>query len=631
MNVFRLLLIETGLISFLSLIALFPYIPLYASAFFGLIYLFFLYRSFEGESVAHGKFLNFLAILLSIFFLSQVRLSNLVRPLEYLLLSLNAIKLAGEKKPRDFIQILLLNFLIVAGVASFTIEITYLVMLLLFIAVAINFAVNINLYESFGGDVKSSMFKFSAKMFAVSIPMAILFFYMLPRSGSAYFLGGPGGASRIGFTETIDINNVEKLLKSGKVAFRARILRGNAGHLPYWRGLTYDIYRKGAWFHRKQAVGAIPINYPVWFRRMNLKGDTVVQEINLEPGQHRYLYAIDKPIGGLFPFRAYVSSDLIISGETRGRVKYRVVSINSRVLPESYSRIWSGYTYVPQTLKDTLRKLFSFINGSPEIMAEKLVLYFRSRFKYSLSFEALRGENPVLYFLTMSKSGHCELFATSMALILRSFGVPARLVGGYLGGNYNKLGNYFIVRENDAHTWVEIYIKGVGWKRYDPSPPARFRKKHFNPGLYIDYLRLLWYEHVINYDIYSQFRILSSVSKFAPVVSRRRGRINTGGPVNYRWGLGALILILSVFFAVSMRRKRAMGFYEEALKILEKKGIPKKPGETPAEFLKRVKESRPEVGEVLEEITRVYLEEEFGGKKLEASKAALLSRLKRKV
>src|SRR6185436_13828106 len=96
--------------------------------------------------------------------------------------------------------------------------------------------------------------------------------------------------------------------------------------------------------------------------------------------------------------------------------------------------------------------------------------YLRGKFEYTLSLTWDPGKQPLSTFLFQQKKGHCEYFASAMAVLLRSVDVPTRLVNGFLMGEYNPIGDAYIVRESDAHSWVEVYLPGAGWTEFDPTP-----------------------------------------------------------------------------------------------------------------------------------------------------------------
>jgi transglutaminase-like putative cysteine protease len=93
-------------------------------------------------------------------------------------------------------------------------------------------------------------------------------------------------------------------------------------------------------------------------------------------------------------------------------------------------------------------------------------------FRYSLHFRYRSRRDPIVEFILDEREGHCEFFASAMAILLRLRGVPARLVGGYRVTEKNPIGDYYIVRERNAHAWVEAYLPGKGWTTFDPTPAA---------------------------------------------------------------------------------------------------------------------------------------------------------------
>ena len=98
--------------------------------------------------------------------------------------------------------------------------------------------------------------------------------------------------------------------------------------------------------------------------------------------------------------------------------------------------------------------------------------YLRRNFRYTLKLTGTPGRDPLAHFLFETRAGHCEYFASAMAVMLRAIGIPSREVNGFLPGEYNDLGGDYIVRASDAHSWVEAYFPGSGWITFDPTPPA---------------------------------------------------------------------------------------------------------------------------------------------------------------
>src|SRR5207244_2865093 len=128
--------------------------------------------------------------------------------------------------------------------------------------------------------------------------------------------------------------------------------------------------------------------------------------------------------------------------------------------------------------------------------ALKLNHYLSSQFKYTLVIKQQSELEPLEEFLFVRRSGNCEYFAASLAVMLRSLGIPARVVAGFQRGEWNPYGRYFMVRLKDAHSWVEAYFDGAGWVSLDPSPRAELESAQFGPNLFVlhlDALRMRWY------------------------------------------------------------------------------------------------------------------------------------------
>jgi hypothetical protein len=137
-------------------------------------------------------------------------------------------------------------------------------------------------------------------------------------------------------------------------------------------------------------------------------------------------------------------------------------------------------------------------------------------YSYTLDFVGRSPENPIEDFLFRYRSGQCEYFASSMVLMLRSQGIPARLVTGFLGGEYNPFEGYYIVRENNAHAWVEAYVAGLGWQIFDPTPPAG-RPGEAGEGSWLlaqqawDFVLFRWDRYVLTFGLYDQLQIFSGL------------------------------------------------------------------------------------------------------------------------
>ena len=176
--------------------------------------------------------------------------------------------------------------------------------------------------------------------------------------------------------------------------------------------------------------------------------------------------------------------------------------------------------------------------------------------------------DPVLHFLFESKAGHCEYFASAMVLLLRTLGIPSRVVGGYAGGEWNEMGRNYLVRSSDAHTWVEVWIRERGWVPFDPTPglpPANTQRPMRRIYRFIDYLRVKWYYGVLSYDIDRQLDLARRTASFLHSLGsgdqRVRFQIRTPNPyvISSFFIIAGLALGLWVLRSHVQKRPRTWG------------------------------------------------------------------------
>ena len=152
---------------------------------------------------------------------------------------------------------------------------------------------------------------------------------------------------------------------------------------------------------------------------------------------------------------------------------------------------------------------------NPYDKARAIEGYLRSHYGYTLDLTGPPQADPLAYFLFQKRAGHCEYFAAAMTVMLRSVGIPARYINGFLTGEYNDVGGDFVVRASDAHSWVEVYFPAFGWLTFDPTPPSDEKPPGFfaTLGHYWDWFELQWSEWVINYDFVHQFTLAQNLQR----------------------------------------------------------------------------------------------------------------------
>jgi protein-glutamine gamma-glutamyltransferase len=174
------------------------------------------------------------------------------------------------------------------------------------------------------------------------------------------------------------------------------------------------------------------------------------------------------------------------------------------------------YLQLPQDIDPRITRLAADITGKGRSALEKASLveqYLKRNYKYTLNLAWTPGPQPLTTFVFDSKSGHCEYFASAMAILLRAAGIPTRLVNGFLMGEYNSVGRDYIIRESDAHSWVEVYVPGGDWIEFDPTPPDPNRPE-LSLGMqlshYVDAAEMFWNLYVLVYDSNTQVQLFRS-------------------------------------------------------------------------------------------------------------------------
>jgi hypothetical protein len=284
----------------------------------------------------------------------------------------------------------------------------------------------------------------------------------------------------------------------------------------YWRGTVFNRVEGRRW------VRVEPPSEQVIYPKQR-----IIQTIYPEPGPSRILPALDRPAALSLP-RSRRAADGVheFMGRPGRRLTYVAESVSAATLAVAGDIRRSFYLSVPENMPPRIRHLAADIRHqgiSDADRLEQLEMYFRNGgFRYSRT-GLPTGEQALEQFLFDKKQGHCEFFAASFALVLRTAGVPARLVGGYLGGEYNDLGGYYLVSEEMAHVWVEAFIAGKGWVRVDPSSFAQNagavwgntqkRSLSHRIRLIFDSLDHTWNSAVISYDLERQMAVAHTAGK----------------------------------------------------------------------------------------------------------------------
>ena len=294
--------------------------------------------------------------------------------------------------------------------------------------------------------------------------------------------------------------------------------------------------------------------------------------------------------------------------------------------------------------------------------ARAIELGLRTGYGYTLQLPQHEVRDPLADFLFTRRKGHCEYFASAMAVMLRTLGVPARLATGFQLGEYNPISDLWVVRASDAHSWVEAWIPGRGWTTFDPTPPdfsSHPASLFSRLGLYMDAAETFWQQWVVGYDPNHQGTLADRVEQTARRVGM--GWTDSVAGFGHRWtarsrdwakrfGTAFVVALLAGFWLSSygpglwrtlrMRRRvqrvrrgeasiaDATVLYQRMLQVLRRRGYQKPAWFTPMEFARSLP-ANP-MGRTVEEFTTAYHAVRYGGRTDAAPRlSALLDELER--
>lgn len=379
---------------------------------------------------------------------------------------------------------------------------------------------------------------------SLSIPIFLftaLVFVMFPRVGLSLLLLGQDHRERVvGFSDRVDLGGVGRLRADPTI-----VMRVEHPNLPaeppvrlalYLRGAAFDRYNGHSWSRttssaqlraeqignsvrirrwpdpvrdRKLRIDLQPIDPSVVFLPPDAVALTVLTPNNVVPSSTPTLYVTQE---GQLSYRS----------SNEGGLRYEVALADGSESPlqplDGAAR--ARYLALPADLPARVGELAKSWIGDetdPERRAKRIEAALRKGYRYDLESPSGGAKNPLDDFLFVSKRGHCEFYSTAMAVMLRTQGVPTRNVNGFIGGTFNRFGRYYAVRQGDAHSWVEVYVEGKGFVRFDPTPPADAAPQSEITGVLafvrdmVEAAAQRWDRNVVGYDMRQQVSLLRAV------------------------------------------------------------------------------------------------------------------------
>jgi hypothetical protein len=618
-RIYKTLTAVIALISCISLIITKELSPLII---FSLIFLVIgHYRSLKAKTNIPKKLISIFSLTTFLFFIldSLILTGDLLIAVAHLTILFQAIKSFDLKEPWDHLQISFMSLLQIIILSELTISGTFGIIFVVFLIALVSSI----LISHFIKEKIIEKIRLTSPVITISILVLFItgvFFVITPRIRIGF------GSKKIrktyqisGFSDKVDFGSLGEVKLDYTVVMRAAT--SNPLRLPvYWKGSMLDYFDGVSWENTlkdKKRIYRDRVTNKFSILEGMTNNGIIEQKIFLEPISTDVIFGLGNIVSIEAESRIILTdaSGAIYNPDTFYRkLNYTAYSTlealnaynidNYVQLPSNIEKIKNLSKDITQGLKNNLGK------------AVKIENYLKTNYSYSLKTGPTPADtNPIEDFLFRTKTGYCEHYATSMVLMLRSIGIPARIVTGFINGEQNEYGGYITVRQSDAHSWVEAIIENK-WKRFDPTPPAPPASAPSRLFLFLDSIRMKWYRYVVNYSHHDQQKLMEYISM--PVVkipSLRNIKISSNKIMS------AIMIIMAigilVFLIKMIRFKRydyVTAHYLKFRRYLRHKGASLNASSTPADCLREIHKLGTEKNAA--EFVKLYEATRFGNKKM---------------
>jgi transglutaminase-like putative cysteine protease len=594
------------------------------------------------------------------------------------------VRLFSAQKDRDHYMLAVLSFLMVLAAAVLTVDSVFLIAFAGFMLMAVATFVLMEMRRSSQTatiparePVDPMTYRRMAFFLGGASPALVVLilagasaiFFVLPRMSVGYLSSyAAGNDMATGFSDQVQLGRIGQIQQSSAVVMHVQIDGDKHGAYDLkWRGISLHVFDGKSWSNPteqsplfRQHDGRFALEQKFDGSQLSL-GQAIHYRVLMEPigtnifflaDRARFLSGVYRMVstdraGSIYdldaahPISLYeADSELAVSRPDKLR------RAPTTYLPE----IELKYLQRPPHLDARIAEMARQVTGSADNNYDRALLlerYLMTNYAYTLQLPRIAPQDPLADFLFVRKRGHCEYFASSMAIMLRTLGIPSRVVNGFRTTEFNDLTSNYVIRASSAHSWVEAYFPGSGWISFDPTPgAARMPATGWSRMLlYVDAMASFWREWVINYDVNHQRALgegamqgsrllverarLWVQSRYAELLDKARHAQQSVAESPKRWtalaiGL-ALLLVLTTNARLLLRwireqrlrrhpeeapQRAAALWYKKMVRLLARKGWKKTPTQTPQEFLTKIEDSA--LRERVEQFTRAYEAARFG-------------------
>ena len=612
----------------------------------------------------------------------------------HLMLFVMIIRLYSAQTTRDHLFLAMLAFAAMLCAAILTVGTAYLAFFFAFLLLAISTFVGLEMRTSSEAataaplesgtraarKLQRALGGASAALALGTLAVGTAIFFLIPRVSAGYLSGYNLQPTLIsGFSDDVELGEIGVIKKSSEVVMRIEVQGDPAtAQNVHWRGVVLTTFDGRRWTSDERDPTTILPGGDGWYTLAAPAEPTSLRRtvplrytVLLEPLATTSLFFAADPARARGSFGAGPSSAVsrpgyLVRDQTGSvsdpfhafeRVRYDAVSMRTQNSPAELRAAATDYptdissTYLQVPPLDpripALARTITAHSVTPYDKASTIEAYLRTHYGYTLDLSGKPPADPLAYFLFDKRAGHCEYFASAMAVMVRSLGIPARYINGFLPGEFNSVGGDYVIRASDAHSWVEVYFPGYGWITFDPTPgaPAQPMSLAAHIEEYWDWFELSWNEWVINYDFSHQFQLAQGLQRASRTLTERWvARVTIARASATDWMLALqtrllrwphrdslwLILIAALAAVIAWkagpRLRRfwqlhaggsgaasahlATLYYEQMLHLLERRGIEKTAGQTPLEFAGSL--GLGEMAAPVSEFTSLYQAARFG-------------------
>lgn len=552
-----------------------------------------------------------------------------------------SLKLLEMQHKRDAYIVILLGYFVVITEFLFFQSIPYTLYMLG--AVVLLTAALIGLNQTQSHRRPTQTLKLAATLLAQSLPMMLVLFVLFPRISPLWTLPLESQAAKSGVTDQMRPGDVASLSLSPDLAFTVTF----SGPVPaysqlYWRGLVLEDYDGKTWRrrdNRKDDIWRDGPPPPAWTGGIERLGPATDYSIILEPTRQHWLFSLaaaDLPDNTDVAMLADYTLAYVQRRGLTSKFKYAVSSnLDYRLATALDESVLARNTRLPAGVNPRSRALARAMRAASSDQADyvrRVMTYFnREGFVYTLQ-PPILGDNDIDEFLFDQRRGFCEHYAGSFVFMLRAAGVPARVVLGYQGGEYNDLAGFMAIRQFDAHAWAEVWSAEQGWVRVDPTQmvaPERIERGlemavagedtflADSPLSWLKYRQLLWLTElrmqvdaighywdnwVVGYNPQTQLAFLSRYLQ--DVNASRIGMLMLGG-------FFTMLALVSLMVLRKPNVRVLSGVDQQYLRfcqMLSKQGLARMPGEGPQAYCERLGQARPSLAQAAKRVTELYLQ-----------------------